>query len=110
MKHHIYLCGPMTGLPDFNHPAFNAAAQALRESGYDVFNPVENGVPPSADWATHMRADIKALMDCRAVATLPGYTDSKGAGLEVKNARALGMPVASVNAWLLMKEETEAVA
>lgn len=108
MKHHIYLCGPMTGLPDFNRLAFNEAAQALRESGYDVFNPVENGVPPSADWATHMRADITALLQCRAVATLPGWTGSKGATLEVHIARQLSMPVASVNAWLLMKEETEA--
>lgn len=110
MKHHIYLCGPMTGLPDFNHPAFNTAAQALRESGYDVFSPTENGVPRTADWATHMRADIAALTQCRSVATLPGWAASKGAMLEVHIARQLGMPVASVNAWLLLKDESEVAA
>lgn len=100
----------MTGLPDFNRPAFNQAAQALRESGYDVFNPVENGVPADAPWTDHMRADIKSLMDCRSVATLPGWGESKGAVLEVHNALQLGMPVASVNAWLLMKDETDVTA
>lgn len=108
MKHHLYLCGPISNMPDFNRPAFNQAAQALRESGYDVFNPVENGIPPDAQWTEHMRADIKALMDCRALAVLPGTAHSKGANLEIHNAKELGMPIASVNAWLLMKEETGA--
>lgn len=110
MKHHLYLCGPMTGLPDFNRPAFNQAAQALRESGYDVFNPVGNGVPADAPWGMHMRADIRALMDCRALAVLPGVEASKGAQLEIHIAKVLDMPIASVNAWLLMKEETEVTA
>lgn len=82
MSTHIYLCGPMTGLPEFNFPAFHAAAQALRESGYTVFNPAENGLPVTAPWADHMRTDIKALMGCRAVATLDGTMGSKGATLE----------------------------
>lgn len=110
MKHHLYLCGPVTGLPDFNRPAFSQAAQALRESGYDVFNPVENGKPTDAPWSEHMRADIKGLMDCRAMAVLPGTAHSKGASLEIHIATELNMPIASVNAWLLMKEETEATA
>ena len=26
----VYIAGPMTGLPDFNYPAFHAAASAWR--------------------------------------------------------------------------------
>ena len=37
----VYLSGPMTGLPDFNRPAFHAAAAALRAQGYVVINPAE---------------------------------------------------------------------
>lgn len=104
MKYDLYLCGPMTGLPLFNHPAFNAAAKALRDAGYTVFNPVENGLPSTAAWEEHMRADIKQLMDCRDLAWLPGWTTSEGACLEVHNAQKLKMKLASVNDWLLIRE------
>ncbi|MCY1527250.1 hypothetical protein D9M68_623110 [compost metagenome] len=38
----IYLAGPMTGLPEFNYPAFHAEAARLRALGYQVENPAEN--------------------------------------------------------------------
>lgn len=34
-----YLSGPMTGLPDLNRPAFDAAARLLRGKGLTVYNP-----------------------------------------------------------------------
>lgn len=40
----IYIAGPMTGLPDFNFPAFNDMAAILRGLGYHVENPAEHGV------------------------------------------------------------------
>ncbi|HCF9557714.1 TPA: DUF4406 domain-containing protein [Pseudomonas aeruginosa] len=30
MKHRVYLSGPMTGIPDFNYPAFNAEEKRIR--------------------------------------------------------------------------------
>lgn len=42
----VYLSGPMTGLPDFNYPAFHDAAQRLRSIGHRVESPAEN--PPPA--------------------------------------------------------------
>jgi hypothetical protein len=44
-----------------------------------------------------MRRDIKALMDCDTVATLPGWQDSCGASLEVHIGKALGMTVANAH-------------
>lgn len=96
MKTITYICGPMSGLPDFNYPAFNSAAKQLRDRGHTVFNPAENGLASSAPWTSHMRADIRMLMGCDRVVTLPGYRGSKGATLEVHIARALGMDVVSL--------------
>ncbi|MDD2728301.1 DUF4406 domain-containing protein [Malikia sp.] len=95
----LYLCGPMTGLPDYNYPAFNEAAAQLRALGYAVVNPAENGLPASATWAQHMRADIKGLCDCAALAVLPGSQASKGAQLEIELATRLELTVASVATW-----------
>lgn len=38
---HLYISGPITGMPDLNFPAFHAAAAALRAAGYTVTNPAE---------------------------------------------------------------------
>lgn len=96
----LYLCGPMTGLPAFNYPAFDTAAAQLRGAGFDVFNPAENGLAAEAPWAEHMRVDIINLMTCQGVALLPGTDTSRGAKLELHNALELGMPVASVGTWV----------
>ena len=96
----LYLCGPMTGLPDYNYPTFHAVAAQLRTMGYTVVNPAENGLPPGAPWAQHMRADIKGLCDCEALAVLPGSHASKGAQLEIELATRLELTVASVATWV----------
>lgn len=96
----LYLCGPMTGIEHLNYPAFSEAALALRCWGYQVFNPAENGLPSDAPWATHMRVDIVQLMQCEAVALLPGWGCSKGATLEMHIATALGMPAQSYEDWI----------
>jgi hypothetical protein len=89
----IYISGPMTGLPEFNYPAFNAAAAALRASGLDVVNPAEKDLPLGLPWATYLRHDLVDLIGCEAIVMLPGWLDSKGACLERHVAEALGMPV-----------------
>lgn len=86
----IYLSGPMTGVPALNHPAFHAEATRLRALGHTVFNPAENGLPASAAWAEHMRADLRALLDCDHIHLLPGWSNSTGARLELQVALALG--------------------
>lgn len=96
----IYVSGPMTGLPDLNVHAFNHAAAQLRALGYEVVNPAEINPDQHLTWAQCMRADIKALCDCDAVATLPQWERSNGATLEVHIAERLGMPVAPVTVWM----------
>lgn len=97
----LYLAGPMTGYPDFNHPAFNQAAKQLRKAGYLVVNPAENGLDRDAPWINHMRRDIILMMQsAEAVATLPGYESSRGALIETALAHRLGWRVLAVEMWL----------
>lgn len=104
----IYLAGPMTGLPNYNFPAFDAAAAQLRALGHEVFSPAENdrdnGYDPTGsnghDAAEHgfdlraaLKDDLSWICDhAQAVALLPGWVRSKGANAEVALAVALGIP------------------
>lgn len=87
----VYVAGPMTGLPELNFPAFHAASNKLRQSGYEVINPAEINVDPALGWETCMRADIAQLVTCEYIALLPGWENSKGARLEKHIADNLGM-------------------
>lgn len=90
----LYLSGPMTGVPDLNRPAFNKMAKALRKKGYSVVNPPElDKNEPQRSWEGCLKRDIKHLMECREIATLPGWKQSKGAMLEVYIGKVLRYPI-----------------
>lgn len=97
----IYISGPMTGLPEYNFPAFDAAAAALRGMGYEVVSPAELNRDTTLPWEVYLRNDIKALCDCDMVALLPGWEGSKGAHLEVHVAHRLGIRIAALHTLLL---------
>jgi hypothetical protein len=85
----IYIAGPMTGLPDYNYPAFNAEARVWRCRGFEVENPAEGPELPS--WAAYMRRALRQLLTCEAIVLLPGWTRSKGATVEWMLASLLGL-------------------
>lgn len=109
----LYLAGPMRGIPEFNFPAFYAAAAELRAQGHEVFNPAErdnehHGTDISKGNATGSEAQAEAqhgfsLRDALAadlayictkaegIALLPGWERSKGVAAELATARALGL-------------------
>lgn len=89
----VYLSGPMTGLPDFNRPAFVDAERLLSCYGVDVLNPARHGFDPAKTWADYMRLALLDVAACDAVALLPGWERSRGAQLEVHVASSLGIPV-----------------
>jgi hypothetical protein len=89
----IYIAGPMTGLPEYNFPAFNAAAERLRGDGWHVENPAEHGHVAGAEWSDYLRWDLSRVVTVAAVYLLPGWPQSKGATLEVTVARALGLAI-----------------
>lgn len=113
MGKRFYIAGPMSGLPNFNFPAFNAAALHLRGQGHTVFNPAERDIErhggtdisagnekgdPALAASQHGFSLREALADdtafiCKeatAIAMLPGWENSKGARAEHALAVALG--------------------
>lgn len=90
----IYIAGPMTGLPEFNYPAFRAASARWRAAGWRVRCPTEafDG-DQSRTYAEFMRADVAMLLDVEAVAVLLGWEQSRGARFEVHLAQILGLPI-----------------
>ncbi|BEJ50761.1 hypothetical protein Ri1_33600 [Aeromonas dhakensis] len=85
----VYVAGPMTGLPEFNQPAFFAAEAHLKSLGAQVMNPAI--LPDGWSHEAYMRIAIPMLMECEAVAFLPGWQQSKGARQEFTRAHAFGM-------------------
>lgn len=90
--HRIYLAGPMSGLPQFNFPAFYAAAKELRAQGYEVVSPAElddaedkgaamaspDGDPAKTKktWGDFLARDVKLLAD-GVVLSPVGYGDQQ---------------------------------
>jgi hypothetical protein len=101
MKNKVYISGPMTGLPEYNYPAFHAAEIALRVHGYEPLSPARIDAGGQVQhWSWYMRRAVQMLMDADAVATLPGWQDSRGAVIEVNLALQLNMPVVDLHIWL----------
>lgn len=110
----LILCGPMRGYLHYNAPAFEEAAIRLRAAGYEVVSPVEMdramGFNHYRDTATpeqvrQFQAAFKAeIAGSDGLALLPGWERSEGTKAEVEEARRLGKPFLTVEAWLGMKE------
>lgn len=89
-----YLSGPMSGIKDYNFPAFHRVAERLRQDGTEVFNPAESfDGDTELPYTTYMKADIEAILSCDFVVALTGWETSVGARLEVMVALGIGLPV-----------------
>lgn len=99
----VYIAGPMSNIPQFNFPAFYAAAAALRAQGWEVVSPAEmddqedsGAAMKSTDgdvndrtivkktWGDFLARDVKLLADTgiQGIVFLPNWQASKGAKLE----------------------------
>ena len=103
MKKKIYIAGKVTGLPqDEVSIKFANAENDLEQKGFNPVNPIHVVCNVNATWQEAMKKCIAALMDCDAVFVLPDALQSKGAKLELKLARKMGIPVFE-SGWLLSK-------
>lgn len=104
----IYIAGPMTGYPEFNFPAFFAAADKFKAAGWTVFNPAqkdeEDGVVGGAGWddgddqklvasgwdfKDAFLWDVTKVIEADAIFVLKGFEKSSGATAEVAVAKAI---------------------
>lgn len=104
----------MTGIPQFNFPAFDEASKWLRDHGYNVISPAElddeeireaalaspdgcegSASPNNETWGDFLARDVKLVADqVDIIVVLPGWEKSRGARLETFCGYALcGKPV-----------------
>lgn len=99
----VYIAGPMRGYPEYNFPAFDAAAKEWRRAGHDAVNPAEldrvDGVHEFTDPLPHdflrdaMRRDLRAICECDAIVLLPGWEHSAGVKVELALAELLKLQI-----------------
>ena len=96
----IYIAGPVTGIPERNGAAFDAAMRELVDAGYRVTNPLHL-VPPGMESAKAMRRLIPELCARDGVCLLDGWESSAGACVEVAVARACGLEIGDLEYWIV---------
>lgn len=90
----LFISGPMTGIENYNRPAFNKAAEELTALGYAVNNPAQpNNNLEDTDWAGYMKRAIHWMLESDALFMLPGWEDSRGSRIEYDLAVELDIPI-----------------
>lgn len=108
----VYIAGPISGLPDVpletKKSRFYMAEEYFAEHGHEVVVPMDvpvdscpGGCNPQGhvgqdgvathSWECFMKHDMHALLDCDAIAILPGWQQSRGSLLEARVASELGL-------------------
>lgn len=80
----IYISGKITGLDlETAKRNFKEVEEIITEMGHEPINPF-NIMPydPKLTWSDYMAADLKELLDCKAIFMLENWRESKGAKIE----------------------------
>ncbi len=89
-----YVSGPISGKDlDERRKAFKAAQVMLEAAGYEVVNPMENGLPIEASTNQHMKRDIQLLTECDSIFMMDKWNHSQGCYTEFMVATAIGCEV-----------------
>jgi len=91
----VYISGKITGLAKKESELkFKEASDYIASFGHTPINPVDL-FPSNPTWsyADYMREDIRELIYCDAIYMISNWQTSKGAILELRIAKALGLKV-----------------
>lgn len=101
----LYLSGPMTGIAEFNYPAFHSAKATLEARGYHVLSPADLPLRDDWEWIDYILADIGSVFEADGIATLDGCEASKGARIEAQIGECRNLPIEPVGYWLNLAAE-----
>lgn len=88
----IYVSGKMSGLEAKEvKERFNGAEALLQDIGFEVVNPLRNGLDGNRPWHEHLAKDIEMLLQCDAIYLMGNWVDSPGAKIEHDIAKRMGM-------------------
>ena len=90
----VYLSAPVSGY-DLNerYDTFEHVEEMLKKFGYNVLNPMKNGLPHSAPLEQHMKRDIIMLLQSDAIFFMKDWNRSRGCLTELHVATACGLEV-----------------
>lgn len=108
----IYISGPMRGVPELNHPAFDSMEAALLADdmeSWTVHSPAatnrEHGHTPETPYSECIRLDVESLLKSDAIMLLPGWRQSEGARFEAEIARSFGLEFYEAELWAIGTDE-----
>lgn len=90
----VYLCGPMTGLPNYNMDEFDRFKIVWEERGHHVFSPagISRTVGEGKVWdnVQLMQMCMACVFAADSIVLLPGWENSKGSAAEIALSQFLG--------------------
>lgn len=90
----IYISGRISGKNlDNVREEFQSIEDRFKANGYEVVNPLKNGLPENAPWERHIAMDIILLLGCDEVFFLRDWRQSKGATIEHGIAELTGKEI-----------------
>lgn len=90
----------MTGIKDWNFPAFNKAQKELEALGYEVENPASHGCGLDHPWEYYLKMALTQMLTCDIIVVLPGWTASEGAVLEVDTGAAVNIGYSTFSSFI----------
>jgi hypothetical protein len=93
----LYVSGRITGDATYQEK-FLKAENTLREAGFEPVNPAAC-IPAKTEWPQAMRKVVRLMLECDGVALLDDWADSRGARIEVRLARDVGIPAMLLDRW-----------